>query len=103
MPQILLGHNNKVYRAGEKKTLMNRKRTRSAPAVFNSPAKRTKHKQWRDSQMIAAMNAVKHGKISLNEAATAHGIPKITLKDRVTREINPGPRQDLDKNEEKEF
>jgi len=55
--------------------------------------------------MLAAMNAVKHGEMGLNEAAIAHGIPKTTLKDRisgrVTHGINPGPRQYLDKNEEK--
>jgi len=57
--------------------------------------------------MVAAMNAVKHGEMGLNEAATAHDIPKTTLKDRisgrVTHGINPGPRQCLDKNEEKEL
>ena len=48
--------------------------------------------------MLAVMNAVKHGEMGLNEAATAHGIPKTTLKDRisgkVTHGINPGPRQE---------
>ena len=48
--------------------------------------------------MLAAMNAVKHGEMGLNEAATAHGILKTTSKDRisgrVTHGINPGSRQE---------
>ena len=62
-------------RAGQRKNLTKRKRSRSAPTVIHSPAKRAKRKQWSNSQMVPAMNAVKHGEMGLNEAATAHGVP----------------------------
>ena len=57
--------------------------------------------------MVAAMEAVKSGKISVNRAALEHGIPKTTLKNRISGKVihgtNPGPSSFLTKEEENEL
>ena len=57
--------------------------------------------------MIAAMEAVKSGEMGLIRAALEHGIPKTTLKDRISRKVkhgtNPGPSSFLNKEEENEL
>jgi len=58
-----------------------RKRLQSAPAVLRSPAKKVKRKQWTDTQMKAALEAVASGS-SVNRAAVDHGVPPTMLKDR---------------------
>ena len=75
------------HRAGQRNTLMKRQMSRSVPVVIHLPAKKTKRKQWSDSHMVAAMNGVKHGDIGVNEAATAHGVPKTTLKVRLSGRV----------------
>ena len=53
--------------------------------------------------MLAAINYVKQG-MSCNRAADTHGIPRSTLKDRVSGQVihrkNPGPVRCLSSEEE---
>ena len=64
----------------------------------------SKRKQWSEEQMAAALNAVLKDGLSGNRAADAHGVPRTTLKDRlsgrVLHGVNPGPQPYLTKNEE---
>jgi hypothetical protein len=57
-------------------------------------------------QMEEAINAVKKG-IGVNRAALDHGIPKSTLKDRISGQIThgtkPGPKTYLNPQEEKQL
>ena len=62
-----------------------RKRSKSAPPVLQSPVKRaSKRKLWTDTQMRAAMDAVLLGGSKINRAALDHGIPPSTLKVRLS-------------------
>ena len=82
------------------------KRSKSAPAVLirRSPVKR--RKQWTNIQMEKAMEAVMSG-VGINRAAMEHGVPRTTLKDRISGRVdhgdNPGPAPYLSKEEEKEL
>ena len=62
-----------------------RKRSKSAPLVLQSPVKRaSKRKLWTDTQMRAAMDAVLLGGSKINRATLDHGIPPSTLKVRLS-------------------
>ena len=54
--------------------------------------------------MIAAMDAIKDGTISINKAALLHRVPPTTLKDRLSGRVfhgtNSGPKRYLDEQEE---
>ena len=54
--------------------------------------------------MVAAMEAVKEGTVSINKAALLHGVPPTTLKDRLSGRVchgnKPGPKQYLNDEEE---
>ena len=56
--------------------------------------------------MLAAIEAVENG-YGVNQAAKEHGVPKSTLKDRLSGRVvhgtNPGPRPYLNKQEEDEL
>ena len=59
----------------------------SAPRC--SPRKKrqsVKRKQWSNESMEAALKAVKDG-MGVNKAAELHGVPKTTLKDRVSGRV----------------
>ena len=76
-----------------------------APAPrANCPSKR---KQWSDQQMRDAMKAVSSGTLSTNQAADTYGVPRSTLKDRlsghVVHGVKPGPRPYLTEPEEREL
>ena len=75
----------------------------ASPTVTNRPSKR---KQWTNQQMLAAIEAVENG-CGVNQAAKEHGVPKSTLKDRLSGRVvhgtNPGPRPYLNKQEEDEL
>ncbi len=82
-----------------------RRRSKSAPATVNrQPRPFSKRKQWTDVSMLAAMEAVRKGTVSINKAALLHGVPCTTLKDRLSGRVvhgtNPGPRRYLDVEEE---
>ena len=95
-----------MARRGKRRKLHLLQRSRSAPAVFfrHSPVKR--RKQWTNIQMEKAMEAVKTG-TGINRATMECGVPRTTLKDRmsghVEHGINPGPLPYLNKEEEKEL
>ena len=80
-------------------------RTHSAPAVLVN-ARPVKRKQWTKDQMDAAIESAKSG-MAANRAAELDGVPKSTLKDRLSGQImhgkNPGPRPYLDPSEEVEL
>ena len=65
----------------------------SPTTVSNRPSMR---KQWSDEQMLAAIEAVENG-CGPNQAAKEHGVPKSTLKDRLSGRVvhgtNPSPEQ----------
>ena len=94
---------------GQRKILTKRKRKRSmsAPPVLQSPSKRTKRKQWTNEQMEKALEKVKSGNISINQAAKDYGVPPTTLKNRVSGRVehntNPGPPRYLEKKEFADF
>ena len=92
---------------GQRKILTKRKRSKSAPPVLQSPVKRIKRKQWTNEQMEKALKKVESGETSINQAAKDHGVPRTTLKDRVSGRVehrtNPGPRRYLNETEEREF
>lgn len=84
-----------------------RKRSRSVPTICKSPPNRPPvRKQWSDAQMCAAMKAVRDGTMSANKAAIAHGVPRSSLKDRLSGRVEhgtkPGPRPYLSPEEEKD-
>ena len=47
----------------------------------NQPAK---HHQWSNESMFGELKVVQEGNVSINHAATEHGIPKTTYKDYVS-------------------
>ena len=71
--------------------------------VVRSPKKR---KQWSETSMLVAIEAVKNGTAILR-AARVHGVPRTTLHDsisgRVIHGTKPGPRPYLAAAEEKEL
>ena len=95
-----------MARRGKRRRLHPRRRSQSAPAVFirHSPVKR--RKQWTNIQMEKAMEAVKSG-VGINRAAMECGVPRTTLKDRISGRVehgvNPGPVAYLNKEEEREL
>ena len=64
-----------------------RPRSRSAPALLRSPKKTKKRKQGAEESMQAALGAVKSG-VSVLQVAREHGVPRQTLRDRVSGRWN---------------
>ena len=64
-------------------------------------------KQWSDKQMTDAISRVQIDDLCGNRAADLHGVPRSTLKDRlsgrVQHGVNPGPKLYLSKEEESEL
>ena len=58
-----------------------RPRSKLAPTSITI-AVRQKRKQWADKVMVAAMDEVRSGKLSVSCAAKVYGVPKSTLHDR---------------------
>ncbi len=69
-----------------------------------APNRAAKRKQWTDAQMLSAVKDVERGH-SINKSADLHGIPRSTLKDRISGRtihgINPGPVPYLTAEEER--
>jgi len=80
-------------------------RSQSAPAVLHSPCK-ARRKQWTETQMRSAMDAIKKGQLSVLRAAVQYDVPRTTLHDRISGRVvhgtNPGAKPYLNKVEEKE-
>jgi len=78
------------------------RRLQSVPAVLHSPQK-ARRKKWTDSQMMAAMDAIKKG-LSMRRAAEEH---RSTLEDRILGNVvhgtKPGPKQYLNQVQEEEL
>ena len=81
-----------------------RKRSKSTPPALRSRS--TRPKQWTEEQMARALAAASEG-MPANRAAAMYGVPKSTLKDRISGRVvpgrNPGPRPYLDPDEEREL
>lgn len=86
--------------------MQRKRRSYSAPAVLRTPEKK-RRMQWTDEQMVAAMKSVEEGLSGVNQAALLHGVPKTSLKNRLSGRVvhgtKPGPKPYLDRNEEKEL
>ena len=95
-----------MSRRNGKRKKIGRKRSKSAPPVLirRSPVER--RKQWTNIQMEKAMEAVMSGG-GINRAAMEHGVPRTTLKDRLSGRVdhgdNPGPAPYLNREEEREL
>ena len=63
-----------------------------------------KRKTWSNEQMTAAMECAKAGRMSINRSAEVHGVPRSTLKDRLSGRVQhgtkPGPVPYLSQTEE---
>ncbi len=83
----------------KKKKGFRRKRPVASPTL----SRRFLRKKWTDSEMLSAIEDVKLG-TSCNQAADAHGVPRSTLKDRVSGRVvhgvSPGPVPYLSTEEE---
>ncbi|XP_065904027.1 uncharacterized protein [Dysidea avara] len=64
----------------------------------------SKRKLWSEEQMSGALNAVTSGELKPSEAIVKYGVPRQTLRDRLSGRVihgtNPGPRPYLTKEEE---
>ena len=64
-------------------------------------------RQWSDQSMVGAMEAVQEGRMGVNRAALEFGIPRTTLKDRISGRVvhgsKSGPKPYLTYEEEKEM
>ena len=83
-----------------------KRRSQSAPAVLHNKGGRpyAKRKQWTDKSTEAVLEAVRKGTVSANKAAQLHGVPRSTLRDRlsgtVAHRTKPGPAKYLNNDEE---
>ena len=85
----------------KKKQISQEKRLSSTLQWMEPPRKQLK---WTNQSMLAAINAVVEGNISINKAAMEYGVPRTTLQDgRILHGTKPGPKPYLDKTEEKEL
>ena len=79
-------------------------RLKSAPPALLGRS--NKRKLWTNEQMLAALKVVEEGQ-PINQVTCDHGIPKTTLKDRVSGRVthgtNPGPTPYLSIVEEDEL
>ena len=70
----------------------------------NRPAKL---RIWSNQAMLQAMETVKSGYMGMNRAAIEHGVPRTTLKDRLSGRVihgtNIGPKPYLTQEEEKQL
>ena len=88
--------------AGKRK----RRRRKGAPKPLVT-TDRKKYRQWTKESMAGAMKSYLDGKMGMNRAADQYGVPRTTLKDRlsgrVTSGTNPGPVPYLTREEEDEL
>ena len=83
-----------------------RPRSKSAPPSITITV-RQKRKQWPGKAMMAAMDVVRSGELSLSRAAKVYGVPKSTshyhVSGRVSHGHKSGPKPYLSVAEENEF
>ena len=74
---------------------------------IRKPQRPQRRKQWTAEQMDAALYSVTHDGLSGNKAADLHGVPRSTLKDRLSGRVKhgtkPGPKPYLTVEEEAEL
>ena len=91
----------------KKKKGFRRRRPEVRTLVKKQSNRTVKRKLWGEQEMLAAIDAVVKGGLSRNQAADTHGVPRSTLKDRlsgrVVHGVNPGPRPYLTADEEREL
>ena len=83
---------------------------RKKPTISTKPSRSRRsekpRRQWTNVQMEAAMKAVEDGS-PINQAARDHGVPKTTLRDRLSGRVihgsKPGPKPYLSSSEELEL
>ena len=89
-------------RKEEQDVVKERRKSRSSCV---SPRKR--RKLWDNQSMVMAIEAVKEGRMGVNHAAKEHGVPRTTLKDRLSGRVEhgkkPGPIPYFNSNEEDEL
>ena len=71
------------------------RRRSTKKSTLRSCGRTGKRKLWTNEQMEAAMLSAGKGTMSANKAADLHGVPRSTLKDRLSGRVvhgtNPGP------------
>ena len=84
-----------------------RRRKKRAPSKSNDPQLPVRRMQWTVEQMNEAIECALSGATSANKAAEMYGVPKSTLKDRLSGRVvhgcRPGPRPYLIPSEEAEL
>ena len=106
--KLLLVSNLHFAEMGKPKRLRsNPKLPRRNDKAHNKANRPSKLREWSDEAMRAAMSSVQGGEMSINRAAIEHGVPKTTLKDRMSGRVlhgsNSGPKPYLSKEEEGEL
>ena len=80
---------------------------RASPKNLGLQSRPIKRKLWPDESMEAAMSSVTKGQMSANKAADLFGVPRSTLKDRLSGRVvhgtKPGPKPYLTRDEEQEL
>ena len=83
------------------------KRASMKKPAIRSRGRTGKRKLWTNENMEAAMLCAAKTEMSANKAADLHGIPRSTLKDRLSGRVvhgtNPGPKPYLTRDEETEL
>ena len=69
-----------------------RKRRGIAEPVVKPANRPAKRKAWTEEQMAQAIECAKSGTASYNKAAELYGVPKSTLKDRLSGRVEVGCR-----------
>ena len=96
----------KVGMFGRGKHLAKSKKFQPAPASPKLVRVYQKRRQWTNEQIKQALKAVQTGSL-INEAALDYGVPRTTLKDRLSGRVKygdkPGPKQYLKSEEETEL
>ena len=90
-----------------KKTRQANKENKRPKSKRPAPNRPKKLRQWSNESMLRAIEAVKNGEMGQNRAALEYGVPRTTLKDRLSGRVvhgtNIGPKPYLTKEEEKEL
>jgi hypothetical protein len=81
------------------------KRGSTKKSTVQSRGRTGKRNLWTNEQVEAAMLSMGNEEMSANKAADLHGVPRSTLKNRLSGRVehgkNPGPKPYLTRDEEK--
>ena len=73
-----------------KRTFRRRRRRQVAVEPHKATNRPVIRKMWTEEQMTQAMECASSGTVSRNKAADLHGVPRSTLKDRLSGRVKPG-------------